>query len=93
MSYAERRAESFGALSDPSRFLDAAFPIQPRWSRPPAVEADTAATLFGVGDRVSHEKWGLGRVLDLLGAHITVSFDDGRGAQRFKVPDRRLERL
>ncbi len=60
-------------------------------SSPFAAPATQAVEVFEVGDRVSHDKYGLGRVLDAGQQTVTVEF----GSERIRMapPYSRLTRL
>jgi hypothetical protein len=48
---------------------------------------------YEVGDRVSHDRWGLGRVIDLAADRsLTVAFGDGH-TERLEIPYPKLHKL
>jgi transcription elongation factor GreA-like protein len=48
---------------------------------------------FRVGDRVSHDTWGLGRVIDLSEDRSLLVTFGGARTQRVTVPYRKLQKL
>ena len=48
---------------------------------------------YRVGDRVSHDTWGLGRVIDLAEDRSLLVTFGGSRTQRVSVPYRKLQKL
>ncbi|GEP70357.1 DNA helicase [Cellulomonas soli] len=79
-----------GRPGRPSPFLSALTPERERPARTGegARAATTSAALFAVGQRVTHDRHGLGRVVDVRGGSVTIDFGaDGRRTVR---PDHTL---
>ncbi len=57
---------------------------------PPAVEPP--AVHFAIDDQVSHDRYGLGRVVGMLGNAVLL-VDFGSGVRRVAVPNAKLTKL
>ncbi|MBO3094397.1 ATP-dependent helicase [Cellulomonas dongxiuzhuiae] len=85
-----------GRPARPSPYLDALDPAPVRPARrvrdvPSPRRASASASPFTAGQRVTHDRHGLGKVVDVRGSNVTVDF--GSGGRRTVTADGRLVAL
>ena len=93
------RPSTFHALLEPSPPSAGLTGLRPTevWTQLPRGSAAGKAappprqSRFKVGDRVNHQKFGLGKVVDVQGGYVVVDFSDGAGPRR--IAESKLEKL
>ncbi len=77
-----------GRTSRESPFLALLMPASPAAARATRRPASATASRFAVGQRVTHDRHGLGRVVDVRAGNVTIDF--GASGRRTVRPDNKL---